>query len=70
MKTPLRILHNKIFTALAWLTVVIIVMFLAIVLSPILIRGSSAVFFDGTVEFRRMQIDLFERGDQVAALDA
>ncbi len=69
MKTPLRILHNKIFTALAWLTVVIIVMFLAIVLSPILIRGSSAVFFDGTVEFRRMQIDLFERGDQVA-LDA
>jgi phosphate transport system permease protein len=39
------------------------------VLGPMVYRGASAVCFDGTVEFRKMQRDLFRRGD-LAALEA
>jgi len=39
---------------------------LLLVLGPMLLRGSNAVFFQGTVEFRKMQADLFNRGNPPA----
>lgn len=52
---------NTIFTALTYASVVLLAMILLIILVPMIIKGSSAVFFYGTVEFRKMQHDLFDR---------
>ena len=37
---------------------------LVAILGPMLYRGGNAVFFQGTVEFRKMQRDLFRRADE------
>lgn len=63
MRTRFRIYFNKVFTLTAWLSVVILGLFLVAVLGPIIIKGSSAIVFDGTIEFRKMQRSLFNRGD-------
>jgi len=54
---------DRIFTLLTGFSVVLLTLVLIGVLGPMVYRGSSAVFFKGTVEFRKMQRDLFERGD-------
>lgn len=57
---------NKGFTALAYLSVLVVSLSLIAILVPILFRGAGAVFFKGTVEFRKMQLDKFNRGDSQA----
>lgn len=52
------------FTAATGLSVVLLMLALVAILGPMLYRGSNAVFFQGTVEFRRMQRDLFGRADE------
>jgi phosphate transport system permease protein len=54
---------------MAGLSVVLMVIALFIILGPMVWRGSSAVVFKGTVEFRKMQWQRYQRGD-VADLDA
>ena len=56
---------DQIFTAAAGLSVVLLMLVLVAILGPMLYRGSNAVFFQGTVEFRKMQRDLFRRGDEM-----
>ena len=46
------------------LSIVLLTLVLVAMLGPMLYRGSSAVWFDGTIEFRKMQRDLFNRGDE------
>lgn len=63
MKTFLRQLGDRSFTILSCLSVLLMVAALAVILGPILWRGSGAVFFCGTVEYRKMQLNLFGRGN-------
>lgn len=64
MKPGVRIVMDRIFTVVAGASVVCLCLVLAGVLGPILWRGGSAVVFRGTVEFRKMQLVLFGRGDE------
>jgi phosphate transport system permease protein len=66
LRTALRAVSNKLFTALAVGSVLLIALALAAILTPILWRGAGAVVFRGTVEFRRMQMEQFNRGDMAA----
>lgn len=63
MKAAVRNTLDKIFTAMTVLAVVFLSLVLLIVLGPMIWRGASAVVFNGTIEFRRMQSDLFGRGN-------
>ncbi len=58
-----RLIKDKLFTASASFSIILLVAALVIVLMPMLWRGGSAIFFQGTVEFRRLQYDLYKRGD-------
>lgn len=60
---------DRVFTVLTGLSVVSLTLVLIGVLGPMVYRGSGAVLFRGTVEFRKMQRDLFKRGGS-EALDA
>jgi phosphate transport system permease protein len=55
---------DQLFTVATGLSVVLLTLVLIAVLGPMVYRGSSAVFFQGTVEFRKMQRDLFKRVDE------
>lgn len=57
---------DRVFTAATGLSVVLLVLVLVAILGPMVYRGSSAVFFSGTVEFRKMQSNLFGRGAERA----
>jgi len=66
MNIPWRMRANSVFTVTALLSVLLIVAALLVILLPILWRGGSAVVFRGTIEFRRMQLEQFQRGDTAA----
>jgi phosphate transport system permease protein len=63
MRAAFRIILDKFFTTLTCLAVLSIVLMLLVVLGPMLYRGLGAIFFDGTVEFRKMQLAEFHHGD-------
>ncbi len=54
------------FTIATGLSIVLLTLALIAILGPMVYRGGSAVFFQGTVEFRKMQRNLFGRGDEQA----
>ncbi len=66
MNLHLRRHLDRVFTGLTGASVVLLALVLVAVLGPMVYRGSSAVLFRGTVEFREMQRDLFDRGDRDA----
>lgn len=66
MRVKIRQFWNHSFTVCSALSVVILVLALLIFLVPMLGKGLPAVFFRGTVEFRKMQLALFDRGDAEA----
>lgn len=66
MRTWLRQGFDGFFSALCSASVVLLALVLLIFLAPMLGRGVRAVFFGATVEFRKMQRDLFRRGDTPA----
>ncbi|MFA6133020.1 MAG: phosphate ABC transporter permease PstA [Phycisphaerae bacterium] len=66
MNVALRQWLNRIFTMAAILAVAMIVTALVAILLPMMWRGAGAVVFGGTVEFRRMQLEQFNRGDRAA----
>ncbi len=63
MRPSIRRFLDKSFTTLTCLSVLVLSFVLLAVLGPMVWRGSGAVVFRGTVEFRKMQMALFERGD-------
>jgi len=64
MKLTTRATLDKLFTVVTGLSIVLLSLVLIAVLGPMVYRGSSAVLFNGTVEFRKMQRELFNRGDE------
>lgn len=66
MNLGVRRTLDRLFTGLTGVSVVLLALVLIAVLAPMIYRGSSAVLFNGTVEFRKMQRDLFNRADRTA----
>ncbi|MBM4102962.1 MAG: phosphate ABC transporter permease PstA [Planctomycetes bacterium] len=64
MRTQIRQSLDKMFTAFAGSVVLLIAGVLLVVLVPMFRKGLSAVFFTETVEFRKLQMDLHDRGDE------
>lgn len=64
MTLSTRNLLDRSFTLVSILSIVFMTAALFILLGPIFVKGLSAFFFDGTVEYRKMQLDLFDRGDK------
>lgn len=60
---------DRLFTLLAGLAALLIVAALVGMLLPMLMRGGSAVVFRATSEFRRLQLEQFQRGG-IAAVQA
>ena len=65
MRLATRNYLDKVFTITTWLTVFVIIVFLLLILGPILSKGAGAVVFKDTVEFRKMQAALFNRGSEI-----
>lgn len=68
MSLKMRGALDRFFTVTTGTSVALLTLVLFGILGPMIYRGSSAVFFRGTVEFRKMQRDLFGRTRQ-AGLD-
>ena len=66
MRLAGRMILDKAFTVLTGLSVLLLSTTLLVVLGPMIYRGSGAVVFRGTVEYRKMQMGLFKRGDSKA----
>ncbi len=63
MRHIIRRITDKAFTILTGTSVVLLTSVLLIVLGPMVWRGAKAVIFKDTVEFRKMQLDLYNRGN-------
>ncbi len=66
MRLRLRHIQNHLFTTFSVASIVLLVAALLLFLVPMLKKGVTAVFFRGTVEFRKMQAEQFDRGDKEA----
>jgi len=64
MAKPLRNMIDRIFSIVTGLTVAFLVLVLVVVLAPMFAKGATAVFFRGTVEFRKMQLAQFGHGNE------
>jgi phosphate transport system permease protein len=68
MNLATRRLLDRSFSGLGALSIVLMAGALLVLLGPIVVRGLGAYAFRGTVEFRRLQLERFERGDRDAIL--
>jgi phosphate transport system permease protein len=64
VRTLIRQCLDKAFTSAAAGSVLLIAAVLLVVLIPMFKKGLSAVFFTETVEFRKLQKDMHDRGDE------
>lgn len=76
MNITARHYKDKSFTVVSYACVLLLGVLLLVVLVPMIGRGLAAVFFKETIEFRRMQYAIFDRGSEerlkadVAAVEA
>ena len=59
-----RKLLDRSFTGMGVLSIVLLAAALLILLAPMCIRGVGAYVFQGTIEFRRVLLEKFQRGDR------
>jgi phosphate transport system permease protein len=64
MKLHTRKILDRSFTGLGFFSVFLLSASLVVVLGPIFIRGMGAFVFKGTVEFRRLNFEQFNRGNK------
>ena len=64
MELQTRKMLDKSFSLIGVIAIVLMAVALVILLAPIFARGFGAFFFQGTVEYRRMTLDKFGRGDR------
>jgi phosphate transport system permease protein len=62
MRARLRQTWNHLFTIFSAGSIVLLVAALLLFLTPMLRKGATAVMFRGTLEFRKMQAELYRRG--------
>ncbi len=65
MRIRTRLALDKLFTSLTLLAIALVTIAMGVILVPMLVRGATAVVFDGTVEFREMEMKK-GRGDAQA----
>jgi len=65
MRLQTRKIIDKAFLASAVVAVILMISALIVLLGPILIKGVGAVFFEGTIEHRRLMLEMFERGSAI-----
>ena len=66
MRLQTRKLLDLAFSGSGILAIALMAAALLILLTPIFIRGSAAIFFTATVEHRRIMLEKFERGNRTA----
>ena len=66
MRLQTRKILDRAFAGSGVLAIVLMAVALLILLTPMFIHGSGAIFFTGTVEHRRLMLEKFERGDRKA----
>lgn len=66
MQPATRRLLDRAFSGLGITSVLLLVAALMVLLAPIVVGGLKAFFFRGTVEYRRMTLDKFDRGNAAA----
>ncbi len=66
MRPIIRRITDKAFTILTGTSAVLLMSVLLIVLGPMVWQGAKAVIFKDTVEFRKMQLDLYNRGNSAS----
>ncbi len=64
MRSWLRMIFDKAFTGISAASIVLMAAALVIIISPMIVKGFGAVFFSGTVEFRRLQYEMHGRGSR------
>jgi phosphate transport system permease protein len=68
MKLETRRILDRSFSGLGFFSVFLLSASLIIILGPIFVRGIGAFIFRGTVEFRRLNYEQFNRGDNESIL--
>ncbi|MBN2163870.1 MAG: phosphate ABC transporter permease PstA [Pontiellaceae bacterium] len=63
MRLETRKLLDKAFSGFGLIAIVIMALALVFILAPIVSRGSKAFVFKGTIEHRRVMLELFDRGN-------
>jgi len=66
MRTTSRKLIDRSFTGLGVTSILLLAASLLVVLTPIIVRGVGAFVFRGTIEHRRVQLELFDHGNATA----
>ncbi|NNJ71257.1 MAG: phosphate ABC transporter permease PstA [Kiritimatiellales bacterium] len=66
MRLETRKLLDKAFSGLGLIAIGVMAMALLLILTPIVIRGSKAFVFKGTIEHRRVMLEQFDRGNAEA----
>ena len=61
-----RKLLDRLFSGSAYGAIAVMAFFLIIVIGPIFLKGIGAYLFEGTVDYRRMMLNQFNRGDEQA----
>jgi phosphate transport system permease protein len=61
-----RKMFDRSFTVVGLLSITLMAASLVVLLMPIFVKGSGAFVFRGTIEYRRLMLDRFERGDRAA----
>ena len=63
MRHATRVMLNKAFTGMGIFSIGIMALAMAVLLVPIFRHGAQAYLFRGTVEYRKMMLNEFHRGD-------
>ncbi len=66
MELGTRKLFNRSFSFVSVLSIVLMALSLVVLLGPIFVKGSGAFIFRGTVEFRELMLDKFDRGNRAS----
>ena len=64
MELKTRKVLDRSFSSFGVIAIILMGISLVILLAPIFIRGIGAIFFTGTIEFRKLQLEKFERGSR------
>ena len=66
MDTGSRKIFDRSFTIVGVLSIALLSASLVVLLIPIFVKGSGAFVFGGTIEYRRLMLEKFNRGDRAA----
>lgn len=66
MELRTRKVLDRSFSAVGLMSIILMAVSLVVLLGPIFSRGMGAFVFRGTVEYRRLMLDKFGRGDRIA----